>query len=572
MTFDQTGLFDLRNLRVKVKEGQRQDPASEPPKRTRKRVTAARAKHVVRFVNELQRRKIEACRLYEPLPNQLKFHQSHALERLLRGSNRGGKTLPAAMEVAMAVTGRHPWIDYPKRNGRAFLVGKDAEHLGTVMWRKLSRSEPTFKRIKDPKTGKWRAYRPWQDEEIEHLAVPMEPLIPTRMIEDISWHEKKSNCPKLVKLINGWELSFYSSLGKPPQGQDIDLAWFDEEIIDPNWYPEISGRLTDRKGWFIWSATPQAATQQLFELHTKCEDQSLLEEPRAAEFIMRLDDNDFVTDEAKDILKEKLASNADAYRVRIEGEFLFTGIRVYPQFSKVEHVIPQFEVPKDWCRYMIVDPGHAFCAVMFCAVPPPPQKHRIVCYDTLYMNQCTAKKFAHAVRSKARGDLIQAFIIDDNGSRRTDAGTGKTLRQQYSEALREVHLKSIATGYGFFRGSNNVLAGLERCRRFLDETIEIDGAGLVPRFTIMDQCAEPFIREIGKYQKKRDRAGIVTDEPLQRDNHLMDCFRYAVMNGLRYVRPVNVSRRKSNGRDLLEAKRRRQRAAAAVEGDEHIYI
>src|SRR5262245_38861411 len=45
---------------------------------------------------ELARRRMEALNLYEPLPAQAQFHDSGVRVRLLRGSNRGGKTLPAA--------------------------------------------------------------------------------------------------------------------------------------------------------------------------------------------------------------------------------------------------------------------------------------------------------------------------------------------------------------------------------------------------------------------------------------------------------------------------------------------
>ena len=58
------------------------------------------------LVTELAKRKLESLRLYEPLPLAEQFHESKAYERILLGSNRSGKTLAAAVEVARAEIGR----------------------------------------------------------------------------------------------------------------------------------------------------------------------------------------------------------------------------------------------------------------------------------------------------------------------------------------------------------------------------------------------------------------------------------------------------------------------------------
>lgn len=545
------GTFDISQLIGEVAS------AAEAKERVKGlKISGFQARQLRRYISELQRREMESTRLYEPLANQLLFHQSKVSERLLRGSNRGGKTLPAAMEVALAVTGRHPWVKYPRRNGRAFLVGKNIEHLGSVMWRKLSRADESFRMIKDLESGRWRAYRPWTDWERKPESKPMLPMIPQRMIRDISWYEKKSNTPRMVVLNNGWELSFFSSEGKPPQGQDVDLAWFDEEIIDPEWYPEISARLLDRAGKFIWSATPQAATQHLWELHERCEE-DLLKDPQeriCEEFLMKVDQNKFMDPKALAVLKEKLRSQPDQYKVRIEGEFLFTGIRVYPQFNRTTHVVPYFDPPPHWTCYAIIDPGHSKCATMFLAVPPPKEANRVVMFDVLYISNCNARTWGAAMKQKVGNRIFQEWIIDDNGSRRTEGGSGKSMRQLFSAELKRHRLRSVGTGFGFRLGSNKVQAGLTMAREWLEDSPD----GEYPYFTVMDQCAEEFIYEIGRYQKKRLPGGIVTDDPVQRNNHLMDCFRYAAAHGCRYVTPPKALRKTiSRGRLLMNQIRER---------------
>src|ERR1043166_1805002 len=46
---------------------------------------------VAGIIAEVARRRAESLHLYEPLPEQFEFHRSMAPERILVGSNRGGK-------------------------------------------------------------------------------------------------------------------------------------------------------------------------------------------------------------------------------------------------------------------------------------------------------------------------------------------------------------------------------------------------------------------------------------------------------------------------------------------------
>jgi len=150
---------------------------------------------------------------------------------MLRGSNRSGKTQGAVAEVAMAFCGCHPFIDYPKENGVGYCIGWDHKHVGKPMWRKLGRPG-AFKVIKDEHTKLLRAVRPWQEYDLAYQErwKDAPPLIPPRMIKEIAWESKKEQIPRLVKGVNGWELSFFSSKGDEAQGAEIDFWWLDEEI------------------------------------------------------------------------------------------------------------------------------------------------------------------------------------------------------------------------------------------------------------------------------------------------------------------------------------------------------
>lgn len=522
-------------------------------------IAANHAAELNAVMSEIARRKCESLRLYEPLPEQARFHDSRAKMRLLRGSNRGGKTLPAAVEVARAVTGQDPSGKYPKTEGRCFCVGKDLAHIGQVMWRKLGRSG-AFKIIRDLQTGAWRAFRPWDPEDLEREAEAKRapPLIPPRFIKEIGWENKREGIPNVVRLHNGWELSFFSSLGKPPQGSDIDLFWLDEEIVDGEWFPEMSARTLDRKGRGIWSATPQAGTDQLFELHERAEQLEGTEKPAVEEMVILLSANPHIQQEEKAELAANLSDDDRA--VRIDGEFAVVTFKMYPSFSLAVHGVDDFEVPATWTRYMIVDPGYQVCACLFAAVPPPTEPpplggDHVYLFDELYLRDCDAVKFGDAVKWKTIGQSFEAFVIDPHMGIHTELGSGKTVARQYSDALKDRGVASATTGSGFVLGCDDVQAGILAVQGLL--RIRPDGT---PKLKVLRGRMPNFVYEIKRYHRKREH-GVITDKPDQkRRNHLMDDLRYLALFNPRYVTPRKGKVAKPGARQAYDAKMARQKS------------
>jgi len=484
---------------------------------------------------ELASRRCEGLALYEPLDTQKEFHACRCRYRLARGSNRSGKTLIAAVEVARAATGTDPYGKYPRRDGVFFCVGKDQKHVGQVLYRKLFRSG-AFKIIRDEDTGAWRAYRPWQDYAREAWAKPAPPLIPKRLILEIAWENKKEHVPSVVRLTNGWELHFFSSLGKPPQGSPIDGFWLDEEIVDPTWYPEMAARIVDKKGRGIWSFTPQAGTDQAYELHERAERERALfpaNNRSIQEFEILLADNKHLDPEAKKALAQDLSE--EEARVRVGGEYAVTGYRVYPNFSMLVHGHPCQDVPPHWTRYAYVDPGHRVCACLFAAIPPPTEGDFVLLYDELYVREATAESFAEAMFHACRDSTVQAFLMDYHMAIHSDVGVGKTVLQQYSEALAKRGVASVSTGSSFILANDDVDAGILAVQGLL--RIRPDGT---PRLRVMREKLPHFEWEIKRYHRKRVR-GEITNQPDQRkDNHLMDNLRYMALHEPKYVEPKSA--------------------------------
>jgi hypothetical protein len=510
-----------------------------PPQRNLGEAQRVRNEALIRKAAvRLAKLKMEALRLYEPLPHIDDFHACRSPERILRGSNRGGKTLGAAVEVARALTGQDPYRKYPEEDGRCFIIGKDGKHNAEVLYRKLCR-RGAFKVIQDKKTGLWRSWKPWvkSDKLREDEAKPAPPLIPRRMIKEISWESLKELNPNVIRLTNGWEIRFFTSLGTPGQGSDVDLVWFDEEIVNGDWYPEVAVRGTvDRGGRFIWSATAQLGGPQLYDLHLQARDQEEEKSPRIKEFFAHIDENKFFSDEQREIFYSKLTE--EQRRIRIDGEFAFIHYKVYPEFD-VHLLTDPFEIPSDWTRYAVVDPGRQVCAVLFAAVPPPDHlmsKH-VFFFDELYLKNCNSEMLASAMREKTMGSMFQSFIIDYRGARVRMMDSGITIEQQYSEAFKRYEVSSIATGHAFHWANDDIEAGIMKFRSWLNSTKEGP-----PKLKVFRDALPHFEHEIQRYHYKTDKTGI-TDKPVYKNNHLCDCARYMAMYEPAYVKPKPRSRK-----------------------------
>lgn len=521
-----------------------------------------------RLLLEQLARRMEAVRLYEPLPTQEKFHACRSRNRLVRGSNRAGKTLATAVEATRAVLGRDPHGKYPERDGRCYVVGRDEKHLGEVIYRKLFRPG-AFRIVRDEVTGVWRSYRPWSaaDAARARQSKPAPPLIPRRYVKSITWKSKGDSVPEKVTLISGWEVDFFSSLGKPPRGSDLDLVWFDEEIVESDWYPEMSARLLDRNGRLIWGATPQGGTTRLFELHQRCEEAyedwegrefAAEHEPEHREFFVSLADNPYIDEAQKRALEQDLSE--DEADVRIRGNFAIEATRVFPEWDTRVHGVRYFDVPDHWTRYAVVDPGRQVCAVLFACVPDPEdafpyaetpdglafqevgEDEYVFLYDELYIRGCDADTFGARMAEKCRGQEFEAFIADAHGIRQHDMGSGKSLEQQYGDALRHHGIESRLTGSGFVWGSDDVAGRTEAARRWL--RVRRNGQPTLRAVAVHDRLPK-FKYEIERYRYKKAQ-NLVTDVPEDRGPvHLMACLGYLAAYGPKYVPPARGRRRYS---------------------------
>lgn len=515
-------------------------------------ITGFRARLFQKILAELARRKIETPRLYEPLPKQLAFHKSKAPERIVWGSNRSTKTHAALMELVWAASGTHPYLPFPKKNGRYVVVGRDGRHLGEVIWRKLF-YPGSYKIIRDRKTGEYRTARPEELQTRKADLVPGPPLLPPRLYDfrAVAWESFKEGIPKKITLHNGSEILFYSGKAAPPQGIDADGIMFDEEIENQNWYPESAMRLLDREGRFWWSATPQLGGDQLADLQARAEEEHEAEEPAVETFHMLLADNPYLSDKQKELAASKLSE--DERLVRIYGQSAHSIRLVYPEFSRTHNTCDPFELPSDARYDLFLDPGPWQVVAALVVVTLPNDDH-LYLVDEVYEKRCDAERGAEAIRSIVKHRGFQAFWIDHQCGRQTQV-YGQNVEDIYARQFHQRGIKSVETGSGFYWGFDDRKAGINRVHECL-RTRTHDTS----RVRVFRERLPKLEWEFAHYGYKKIH-GELTNEPYDRYSHLMDCLRYACNAELRWVKPpVRADVPGSLVVAALKKKRERRRA------------
>lgn len=521
-----------------------------------------------KLLGEQALRNQEALRLYEPTSQMLGFHKSLASERIVRGGRRSGKTMSTMIELAMAVTGQHPWLPYPKKDGRVILVGYKWTHVGTVFYQKLFKPG-AFKIIKDLETGQWRAYRPWlaEDAAREKDVKPAPPLIPARLVKRISWGKRSENIFTRIEFTNGWEILAFSSDATPPVGMDVDLVVIDEDVKIWEWITEMQMRLADRKGRFVWGTAPYLKNTILREMCDRAADEALDNpgQPDIQEFVLRFRDNPHIDEDEKRKTNKRLKDREGAIDLYDLGEWAGDVFLRWPTFSLEFHGInrsdlPGGQVPRDWCRYMIVDPGTTVAAVLFAVIPPPEVGSIILLEGELYIRRCTADEFGRRVSAYMVEKHIQDAVIDEHGSRIQEAGSGLTVKKQYSDAMRQYGIKAFRTGYGFIPGCDNI-----RSRELaVDSLLASRGGGERmtplrggPRLRFLRGELPNFEKEIMKFNRNVIDEVIQEEGNYKRDAHLMACLGYLAAHEPKYVKPKKRKRVETWGERRMKERQKK---------------
>jgi len=538
------------------------------------------SKQAERYAAELARRDMDALKLYEPSEIQERYHSCTAKECMFQAGNQVGKSLAGFAEIARAVLGLDPYDKYPKKDGICAVLGYKEKHIGMVVHRYLF-LPGAFSIIRDEHTKKWRTYRPWvaTDKLREKQSIPAPPLIPKRYIKRIAWESKAKNIFSRVELSTGWVIHAFSSTAKPDQGFQLDLGHIDEDIIREDWYDELVGRCSMRNGKIRWTALPQNENDAMNRVAERAEDDEAAhalggDPPNTVMVRATIFDNPFMSDEAREAnIKIWKSKGEDEYRKRALGERITDTVRMYPTFSRTNNAIQAYNdrigplidyyldtkmVPPEWMRTMVVDPGHATCAVLFLATPPPEIGMFVLAYNELYIRQCDAKKFGESVHMVIGPDWFQRFIIDEHGGSLTSMDTGRTPQEAYESALASHNIQCVETGHRFVRGCDSISFRESETRLRLNNTT----AGYPSILYDSDRCPN-LEREMVRFKKKKINGEIIDKGNRTGNTHLVECLEYAMADGLEYIPPPAKAKLLTPAQLMVQSFKKRQSERAA---------
>lgn len=511
-------------------------------------------------------RKREAFTLYRPRPEQVPFHRSRASERVIAGGNQSGKTVAACGEVSSALL-RRPivtWdgealpMGYPTdRPLLCWFIGLDQRHLAR-MYKKLFTSRLQLKIIKDAITGKWRTWRPWEEEDKAREADTRNagPLIDKRYVDYTSWEDLGKGIPAVTLLKNGTEIVWMPSGGEPGVGDAVDLIWIDEDVQRADSVQEWQARLSLNRGRLIWSSWPKQSNEALRLMYKRAEEQKGRPHPDIEYWILTYSGNPYIPEDSKQERLRAWAADGEATLLaRDQGLFADGLQRVFPQFDIETHGLvtkgdpdpieravrdaPNM-LPDNWTYYLALDPGFEHIAAVFAMVPPPNLGKCVVIRRAWYWSRVDHHAVAQDIKGEFPDVPWQAFIMDAHAGRTHTMGRGERVADVFSEAFEQAKLESDTTGYAFIPGSDDVSARNMIVRQWLSETM--NGR---PRFRLVADDTYAMQREFANYKCRVGRDD--TDDVVKKDNHTMDCNGYlmAYLNPLFAVEEAWVAPRQS---------------------------
>lgn len=530
--------------------------------------------------DELHKRRMDIAKLYRPFPPTAHFHKSQSPQRLAIGSNRSGKTVACAWEVAMILRGEHPWHNpsrIPRKNGRAACVALKHEQLGEVIYEKLFRSG-SFDIIHDERTDQWRpvvAEDPY-DKARKDDWTPAPPMIPDSMVDDVAFHDAKRRQMSLVMMKNGWKMSCHSSEGTPATGDERHLVWFDEHIVNGEFYSETAVRATAKHhGMLVWSACPQSTGIHLHECAMRAQNPAT--KHLAELFKFSIYNNTGLSKEAIDNFVSLCPPSERKWRV--EGDFAIDSMVVYPEFREDVHIIKGFDIPHDWTKYAFIDPGYQVCAVVFIAIPPKesPRRHEIHVFRELYLTKTSPRSFAQAMYAATEGYNLEGMYIDRRSAQRHSEGgraEDGTIGEQYARELANFNVRCHRHGNSFGNGHDGVEVRENATRAMMHDHPQ---KGV--RLRIHSGCHQvPW--ELKRQYYKSEKVGNqtrVSPRRLGMDDHTVwgvECACYAVEQGIvcweEPHRPVSVGNRMFER--LMEMRRHRREGDIGNVGPSGVWL
>ena len=278
---------------------------------------------------ETRRRDDPLKLVYKPHGKQLEFHRSRTPLTLVLGGNRSGKSFSAVADAILYCLGRSTYAEVPEPPVAVYYVMPSL----TMFKRAIM---PIFKKLA--------------------------PMSDIRRIYDRE---------TVIKFKNGSELHFISAdmRQRRLQGFAADRVYIDE-TPDEEVFEEMQARIADRKGTIAMVFSPiDVATfwvrDKLYNpwLTGERTDINVIHMPVADENGVSLVPW-FNSDDIKKMEQQWPDPNVRA--ARMYGQFITRSGLVFRSFEKEIHVVTPFKLPREYARWMVIDPQyHRFASLYY---------------------------------------------------------------------------------------------------------------------------------------------------------------------------------------------------------------
>jgi len=445
--------------------------------------------------------------------------------RFAGGSNRSGKTEIATVDKLLFARGVHPIrsFDHIPPLCQKYIDSKKhiitRTQLSNVIydWNKDHiLDSPAWLGQKPP--VKIREFSPsWEDTTIDVTMRKLREFAPRKDLAGGSFDKAFSYSNRSLTFKNGSQIRFfnYTQTRDKMGGADVDALYFDEHA-PREIYEESKARTADRGGFVVYTMTPEGgATWELDDIiHA--------DNPTVKCWFFLIEKNPYVSKVGREEFKASI-KDPNLLRAKYYGEFVVLQGMVYPEFSRDNHVIPDFDLPTGYHRQIIVDSHlRTPTAILWMATSP---KGVSYVYREAKWNPDTDSggipRMVEKIRMLTGNEYIHQFIIDE-----AMGGKGKNINGHES-----VKMQLIKCGLPFMGtnqvGGKNFEAGVNLVRTALS----VDPITGKPRLFFFESC-EGTIKQHERYRfRRRTKADEETlrESVATVDDHFVDDVRYGLM-------------------------------------------
>lgn len=425
------------------------------------------------------------------------------------GGNRAGKTrLGACLAVAWAMGGAHPAVRlWARANG--IDIGAIPPRPGVVCCSALTGNDSI--RVQRPAIADLLpAGAVWRNRDGHGEA-------------SVSLPDTGHGAGRLIFKSNDQGRRSY-------QGDAWDFLWLDEEHSRAV-YDEARIRLVDRAGRAVLTMTPLLGQTWVWARFID------RPEPRSAAVSLHSADNPHIPRAYLEALLARYSAGQRAARAR--GDFVALEGAIYPDFNRGVHVVPPFDIPAEWPRFMGMDFGYTNPAAFVWGALD--SDGRLYVYREHQRDRWLIGQHAEALLAaeccpscwspagfgtlsaaplwwEQRAELVAACTACGGTGRREPVPDTRWADPENVENRR-----ALSFGYDVFteKAPKSVLPGIESVAARL--AVQADGR---PRLLIFSTCRET-IRSVESY-RWRPLAPGAKAAPLKINDHAADALRYLV--------------------------------------------